>query len=169
MIIWINGAFGVGKTTCAAELHRKIEDSILYDPEKLGDFFQDFLPAEVCPQDFQDYELWRLATYQILHDLATKTNQIIIVPMTIIKTQCYKEIIQRLIEEDISVRHYVLTADKKTLVDRIKKRTEEEQNWSYQYLDSCLAFFKDAKTPGIKIKTDDRSVGEIVQEILNKS
>ena len=32
MIIWINGSFGVGKTTIAEKLKEKIRNSILYDP-----------------------------------------------------------------------------------------------------------------------------------------
>ncbi|MDG3135252.1 adenylyl-sulfate kinase [Streptococcus suis] len=40
MIIWLNGPFGVGKTTLANILHKRIENSYLYDPELLGDFLQ---------------------------------------------------------------------------------------------------------------------------------
>ncbi len=57
MIIWLNGPFGVGKTTLANLLHQKIQNSILYDPEQLGDFFQEILPKDVCPDDFQDYPI----------------------------------------------------------------------------------------------------------------
>lgn len=35
MIIWLNGPFGVGKTTLANILHKRIENSYLYDPELL--------------------------------------------------------------------------------------------------------------------------------------
>ena len=36
MIIWINGGFGAGKTTLAEELHRRLPDTIVYDPEDVG-------------------------------------------------------------------------------------------------------------------------------------
>ena len=36
MIIWINGGFGAGKTTLAEELHRRLPDAVLYDPEDVG-------------------------------------------------------------------------------------------------------------------------------------
>ncbi|HHT7657751.1 TPA: P-loop NTPase fold protein [Streptococcus suis] len=35
MIIWLNGPFGVGKTTLANILHKRIENSYLYDPDKI--------------------------------------------------------------------------------------------------------------------------------------
>lgn len=55
MIIWINGAFGSGKTTVAEILHSKIEHSYLYDPENIGDFLRHNLPQEIQKADFQEY------------------------------------------------------------------------------------------------------------------
>lgn len=39
MMIWINGSFGVGKTTIASDLKNKIsiDKSIIYDPEEIGE------------------------------------------------------------------------------------------------------------------------------------
>ncbi|MCW6093420.1 hypothetical protein LAV60_09570 [Clostridium sporogenes] len=39
MIIWINGSFGIGKTTISNELNKKIINSFIYDPEMAGDLF----------------------------------------------------------------------------------------------------------------------------------
>ncbi len=36
MIIMVNGAFGVGKTTIAQGLLSEIPNSMLYDPEEIG-------------------------------------------------------------------------------------------------------------------------------------
>ncbi|MEK4047271.1 hypothetical protein NSU18_27040 [Paenibacillus sp. FSL H8-0048] len=36
VIIWLNGTFGSGKTQTAAELHRRIPDSYVFDPENAG-------------------------------------------------------------------------------------------------------------------------------------
>ena len=36
MIIWINGAFGAGKTTLADELGGRLPDAVLFDPEYVG-------------------------------------------------------------------------------------------------------------------------------------
>lgn len=35
MIIWINGSFGVGKTTIAENLKSRVANAIVYDPEKI--------------------------------------------------------------------------------------------------------------------------------------
>ncbi|TQS23083.1 hypothetical protein [Microbispora sp. KK1-11] len=36
MIVWLNGTFGVGKTTTAAELVRLIPGAHFFDPEQVG-------------------------------------------------------------------------------------------------------------------------------------
>lgn len=36
MIVWINGAFGAGKTTTGRELIELIPNSTLFDPEVIG-------------------------------------------------------------------------------------------------------------------------------------
>ena len=165
MIIWLNGPFGVGKTTLANRLHQEIPDSILYDPELLGDFFQENLPKAVCPEDFQDYPIWRQTTVQIIRDLATKTGKVIIVPMTVFKKEYYHEIIEQWLREDMYVQHYILVAEKETILDRLDKRTQENNIWALKHLDNCLQAFED-QIPGRKIDTGGLTVDEIAEIVL---
>ena len=165
MIIWLNGPFGVGKTSLANLLHQEIPDSILYDPEHLGDFFQEILPKAVCPEDFQDYPIWRQTTVQIIRDLATKTGKVIIVPMTVFKKEYYQEIIEQGLIEDMYVQHNILVAEKETILDRLDKRTQENNNWALKHLDNCLQAFED-QIPGRKIETDSLTVDELAEIVL---
>ena len=59
MILIINGAFGVGKTTVAALLHRALPGSMIYDPERVGSVLMR-LPSWIHlrgrgTDDFQDH------------------------------------------------------------------------------------------------------------------
>jgi adenylylsulfate kinase-like enzyme len=36
VIIWLNGSFRAGKTTLAEELHRRLPDAVVFDPENVG-------------------------------------------------------------------------------------------------------------------------------------
>lgn len=47
MIIWLNGAFGVGKTQTAFELHSRIPNSFVFDPEQIV-----FFSAKLYRQTF---------------------------------------------------------------------------------------------------------------------
>lgn len=45
MIIWINGAFGVGKSHTSYELVRRLRNAFLFDPEQVGFFLRKYLPS----------------------------------------------------------------------------------------------------------------------------
>lgn len=66
MIIWINGAFGSGKTQTAFELSRRLKPSYVYDPEKMGFALRSMIPPEIAEDDFQSYPLWRAFNYSLL-------------------------------------------------------------------------------------------------------
>ena len=73
MILWLNGAFGAGKTTVAHELARRLPGAFIYDPEEVGYFLRKNLPAAMDRPDFQDIPLWRELNYPILATLDRKS------------------------------------------------------------------------------------------------
>ena len=66
MIIWLNGAFGAGKTQTAYELCRRLPGSYVYDPENAGFFIRDNLPPGLGLDDFQDFPMWRAFNLDML-------------------------------------------------------------------------------------------------------
>ena len=56
VIIWINGGFGAGKTTLAEELHRRLPDAVVYDPEDVGLMLWKWMRPD---GDFQHLPSWR--------------------------------------------------------------------------------------------------------------
>lgn len=166
MIIWINGAFGAGKTTCAYELHRRITRSFVYDPENIGYFFNDNLPENMRKNDFQDYEQWRLFNYEILKKLSIEYSGTIIVPMTITNEQYYDEIIKRLSDDGIQIKHIILYANRATLIKRLNKRLEHGKSWGKQKIDDCITAFNTVICQE-KIFTDNMSVDSVVSAIAD--
>ena len=120
MIIWINGTFGSGKTTTAYELQKRIDQSFVYDPERLGYVFMSNVPKEIAKNDFQDYPLWREANYSLLKKLAEAYTGIIIVPMTLTNETYFNEIIGKLKDSGLDVKHFTLSASKTTIKKRLK-------------------------------------------------
>jgi adenylylsulfate kinase-like enzyme len=58
VIIWLNGTFGCGKTSTAAELHSLVRSSRVFDPETVGYMLQPNL-ADQPVSDFQHWPPWR--------------------------------------------------------------------------------------------------------------
>lgn len=70
MIIMINGAFGVGKTSVAEALNQTLDNSMLYDPEEVGFMLRNIVTEKVLESDektndFQDLELWKTLTVEV--------------------------------------------------------------------------------------------------------
>lgn len=161
MIIWINGSFGVGKTSVAEELNKRDNESIIYDPEKIGFFLQSTLIGK--ENDFQDYKLWRTINYEMLKLFCCKFEKII-VPMTITNRKYYDEIVGRLKEDGVTVKHFILTASKEAIIKRLDNRGNST-DWAYRQIDRCIKAFCSEDIKGIKIDTDSKSIGEVTESI----
>lgn len=168
MILWINGAFGSGKTTSAYELNRRLPGSYVYDPENIGYFLFKNTPRGLRLKDFQDYPQWRLFNYEMLKDLAGRFDGVIIAPMTLTSPDYFDEIIGRLRREGVEVRHYILYAERATLEKRLDKRLKRGETWAKAQIDRCLYAFNH-HIPDEKIFTDHLSIDAVVQEIAARS
>lgn len=162
MIIWINGSFGAGKTTVAEKLKEKIDKSIIYDPEKIGIFLSNTLQTK--EDDFQDYKLWRTINYEMLKNLYTEF-EVIIVPMTITNLQYYDEIVGRLERDGINIKHFILIASKENIISRLNARGNSTE-WAYMQVDRCDKAFKDNYFRGQKIDTNTKSVEAVCNNLI---
>lgn len=164
MIIWINGPFGGGKTHIAHELHRRLSNSVIFDPEKVGFFIRSNMTKDLYLSDFKDYKLWRDATKYFLDKLDI-TDRVVLVPMTLTNKVYYKEIILPL-KSDHIVNHITLLASKETIERRLLKRGDSRKSWTYKRVEECLKeldnqFYND------RIYTDSLDIYEIVEIIGN--
>jgi hypothetical protein len=67
MMLWINGAFGAGKTTTAGLVTKLLEGAKVFDPEYVGYMLMPFVESPTG--DFQDLPLWRHLVVQTMTGL----------------------------------------------------------------------------------------------------
>lgn len=172
MIIMINGAFGVGKTTVSNELLKVVKNSMIYDPEEIGFMLRNIIPkqikqVEAVTGDFQDLELWKEFTVQVAGSLINKYETNLIVPMTI-RNPFYLDYIKTGFGQiDKQTFHFCLTASKDTIYERLRKRGEEEGNWCFQQTEKCLNAFNENDF-GEYINTDYVNITTVVDNIKQK-
>lgn len=58
-VIWLNGAFGAGKTTVARRLASLLPEAMTIDPEDIGGMLRKVVPEAMRTGDFQDLRVWR--------------------------------------------------------------------------------------------------------------
>ncbi|MFE7834854.1 NUDIX domain-containing protein [Streptomyces sp. NPDC057474] len=124
MIVWINGAFGAGKTTTARELIELIPNSTLFDPEVIGGALTHMLPAKRLAEvgDFQDLPSWRRLVVDTAAALLAELGGTLVVPMTLLRQEYRDEIFGGLASRRIPVRHLLLAPAETILRERIAGR-----------------------------------------------
>ncbi|WP_422656710.1 AAA family ATPase [Paenibacillus sp. EC2-1] len=164
MIIWVNGAFGSGKSQTSYEIHRRLPNSYVYDPENAGYYIRKNLPSDSKHGDFQDYPMWREFNYSMLRYINETSSSIIIVPMTITSLQYFDEIVGRLRRDDIIVHHFTLGASREVLLHRLKKRGDRADSWPAQQINRCIEGLSHEVFQH-HLNTDRTGIEDVVEQI----
>jgi predicted kinase len=168
VIVFLNGAFGVGKTSTARILQAEIPGSILFDPEWVGSMLMAALGERPdWPADYQLLPAWRRIVVSTVHELRRELDDPLIVPMTVLRAEVWRELSAGFREADAELRAFRLTATEATLRARILCRPEDEgpHDWCLGQMPAALAALQDEEY-GIEIPTDERTPGEIGAAIL---
>ncbi|MFD8142556.1 NUDIX domain-containing protein [Streptomyces sp. NPDC059708] len=145
MIVWINGAFGAGKTSTARELAALLPDTTLYDPELIGDALRRLLPGKRLAEvdDYQDLPSWRRLVVDAAAAVLAEVGGVLVVPMTLLRQEYRDEVFGALAARRIPVRHVLLAPAETILRERIAERREpgapegvdeRVRQWSYDHL-----------------------------------
>ncbi|MEU0369213.1 NUDIX domain-containing protein [Streptomyces sp. NPDC006283] len=130
MIVWINGAFGAGKSSTARELIDLIPNSTLFDPELIGSGMRRLLPAKRLAEvgDYQDLPIWRRLVVDTAAALLAEVGGVLVAPMTLLRQDYRDEIFGGLAARRIAVRHVLLAPDETILRARIAGREAFEDD-----------------------------------------
>ena len=127
MMIWINGAFGAGKTTLAEELHRRLPDAMPYDPEYVGYLLTMWVPKPETG-DFQDIPLWRRLVAEFATSMAAEYGRTLIIPMTLVNADYRDEIFGLIAKAGEDILHVFLDVPAGELRRRIDGQVLHEGN-----------------------------------------
>ena len=161
MIYWLNGAYGVGKTTVAEALQPLLRNAHIFDPEMVGNGIRDNYPDSLFCETYEEYPIWLETNYKLLKDLYERYDGDIIAPMTLLQESSYTAIIGRLLGDGIPARYIYLDADEATLKHRmIDSGREEPDSWCVRHIPACLDA-QAADTHAVHIDTVGRTPQEL--------
>lgn len=161
MIVWLNGPFGVGKTSVARALLEAKPEWSLLDPEVRGEELVRRWPGV---DDFQDLPEWRTAVVDDAVERAGTGD--LVIPMTIWRLEYYREIMDGL-KGATEVRPFRLTAREATMIERIERDRIEPgaAGWRLERLEEGIQAFEDTAF-GDHVGTDGRTPEKIAHLIL---
>ena len=167
MILFINGPFGVGKTTTARLLVEGLPDAVLYDPEIVGAFVCSLTEDFEQVEDFQDHRLWETMVVEAARALREGYGGPLVIPMTVWRPGRFWRLTEGLRDVDPDLRLFWLAAPEETVRGRIFSRPDAEGNheWCLKHLATCTEALRDPLF-GVEVGTDDLTPHEVADEIL---
>ncbi len=172
MIIWIDGANGVGKSHVAAELAERlinrnaeyVESDLYWRNLIQNDFLKTFAGFEPYRNKYL-LDILRNELEQKFHNL----GKVPIVPMSLVDKLCEKELLEYFEKKKIPMLHIILEAKKETVIYRIENdpirdesaKSQQKYNVSWQ-----IQYLKENYPDAIRINTEDKNLNEIENEII---
>jgi hypothetical protein len=120
MIVWINGAYGSGKTTLVAEITRQRSDAVVFDPELIGYVLRESVP--VPTDNVQDLPSWREIVVAAVLSFQRHHADLLLVPMTLITPGYRREVLGALRAADVELLEVFLDVPAHELRRRIERR-----------------------------------------------
>lgn len=175
MIVLLNGSFGVGKTTIARLLRKRLRGSVIYDPEWAGVALM--RSAKLMryqgsgTDDFQDIRLWRRLTIAGSRLSRRLFSGPVIVPMTFTDRVYFDEVLSGLNQVDEDVKVFCLRATLPTVRQRIAQRGTDDEpraaSWVARRIVECAEAHRDPHF-GEPVETDNRPADEVAADIAAK-
>jgi chloramphenicol 3-O-phosphotransferase len=173
MILLLNGSFGVGKTTVARLLKKRMPGSLVYNPEWAGSVLMRlpsfFKLKGARTDDFQDIALWRKSVVRGTRLFRALARETVIVPMAFSRRDYFDEILKGINQSGDRVKVYCLKAELPTILKRLAQRGErtEAADWVVRRARECLEAHRDEHF-GETVDTENLTGAEVAEEILSR-
>ena len=168
MVVFINGSFGIGKTTVSRLLAAQLPRSVIFDPEPLGIALM-HLAAVVTPRkdDFQDLAAWRWLGARAIR-IARGLRSTVIVPMAFTNVAYLEEFLSSVRDREVPTLHFCLTAPLAVVVARLHARQSLGPTpWQLRRAAECCTAHQ-APEFAEHVQTADRTAREVATEIATR-
>lgn len=168
MIIWINGTYGVGKTTIIHKLEEKLDShncKVISSDEfhKKNPYI--FETGGGCyPQNNKKFN--RCFKEYILEQKKCNSKKYIIIDMSLTDRICKEQLFEYFEKKEKKLIHFILTASRDTIKTRIKDDKNRESDEAIYHIEFNLQFLKENYENAIRIDTENKNIDQIAEEII---
>lgn len=168
MIIMINGAFGVGKSTTAEALAKRLPETAIFDPESVGHLARyvtnGLRSGAEDTDDFQDIRMWPPLTIATAQQLVQSYRRPLIVPMTLANPTTF-DTIRAGFAAIAPVYHFCLIASLPIIQRRLQARGDGPGSWAWRKAELYVPRLS-AAAYATHLDTERNSVDAVVDELL---
>ena len=165
LIVWLNGPFGVGKSTTARVLAARLPGSAEFNPERLGWLVKRTLGV-IRRGDYQDVTLWRSGTVRLAARRARAVDTLV-VAMAVLRPDYLDEISAGLSARGHRLHHVLLDASPERLRRRIEADIQDPaaRAWRLGQLDVYLTVRAHLLARGAVVDTDDLAPDRVADAV----
>jgi adenylylsulfate kinase-like enzyme len=140
VLLWLNGTFGVGKTTTALTIESASDRWRLFDAEVVGYMLRSYLDG-VAFNDFQDLAAWRRLVPSVAKEVSALTGADLLVVQSVLVESYWSELRRGMNDEGLEVFHVLLDCDESVLRERIVRDEEDPgaAGWRLEHLSDYWA------------------------------
>lgn len=177
MIIWIDGTYGVGKTTVSMEIKKRFTDceievleaDVYY--EKFTSQIIDIAKQKNCMPNIggtlpQNNIRFLQSFKKMIEEKIQNKDKKILVDMSLTMTECKENLFDVLLDNGKRIIHIILVGEEDTIKFRIKNDNKRDKQLALEELKYNLCFLKENFDDAIRIKTDKREISDIADEII---
>ena len=168
MIIWIDGTYGVGKTTVASKIKEMLSKNNVYLLESDSSYqeMKDSNAYLALGGAFPQNNLNFINKFKNeIDELLTDSKRIIIVDMSLTQKECKEGLFDHLTADNIL--HFILTASKEFIKLRIlNDNKREEKVFALEHLDENLLFLENNFKDAIWIDVENKNSEDIAKIII---
>lgn len=139
-VLWLNGAFGVGKSSVALHVVGLNPSWHLFDPEWVGYMLRANMHGFEAP-DFQDYPAWRTLVPRVAHEVAAHTGKDLLAVQTVLNRDYWRQIRAGLSTLGLQPVHVLVDAEPDAIRARIDADTADPgaARWRHDHIESYIA------------------------------
>ena len=172
MVTFLNGAFGIGKSTVARSIRRQVPGTALFDPEIVGYLLRRiprWIPLRGSgTDDYQDLHLWRRSIVYGVR-CARLVRESVIVPMAFSNRSYFEGIRKDVSAFEPHVLSFCLIAPFEIVRKRLLQRGGDpiHDAWQFRRAQECCVAHHTFDF-GEPIATDGRSVEAVVDDLVRR-
>lgn len=167
MVIWINGAYGSGKSSLAKKIKELNSNFIIFDAEEVGNAIRNNMEEVDYKIEFPEYPIWREFVVKLIIEIKKISKKNILVPMTILNKNYMDEIKEELENYGVDFVTFILDVNEDDITKRLINREEEENSWCSKQTLRCIKLLP--TTSGIHLDGSKSIIelsNQIIQEVL---
>lgn len=165
-LLWLNGPFGIGKTSVAKLVAEQLGAPI-FDPETVGFMLREILGPALGANDFQDVLLWRTAVAHIATGLVSHVDGVVVMPMTVYRPN-YRGELRASIADVVPVLEVVLVSTEDELRRRVSQRDlgPSVQAWCELHATPALRSYEREREGDQVVDTTDLRPAEVAERVV---